>query len=69
MINLTGNHEDMFLTALDSGKTDAVQHWLANGGAPTLASWGVPRRAGPRDWARDIAPAPGIRRPRGYRHG
>jgi serine/threonine protein phosphatase 1 len=57
VINLMGNHEDMFLTALDSGRTDAVRHWLANGGAPTLASWGVPRRAEPRDWPRDIAPA------------
>lgn len=55
-INLTGNHEAMMLAALDSGESEAVLQWLGNGGAETLASWGVPRRARPRDWARAIPP-------------
>lgn len=56
-INLLGNHEEMMLGAYDSGDSGAVQHWLSNGGADTLASWGVPRRAKPRDWPRTIPPA------------
>lgn len=59
IVNLMGNHEEMMLAALDLGDTDSVMHWLSNGGADTLASWGVPRRAKPRDWPRDI-PAPHI---------
>jgi serine/threonine protein phosphatase 1 len=57
MVNLTGNHEAMMLAALDEGDGESVLHWLSNGGADTLASWGVPRRASPRDWPRDIPPA------------
>jgi serine/threonine protein phosphatase 1 len=56
LINLMGNHEAMMLEALDTGEADAVMHWLANGGAETLASWGIPRRARPRDWGRGIPP-------------
>lgn len=57
MVNLMGNHEEMMLAALDAGDSESVLHWLSNGGADTLASWGVPRRAKPSDWARDIPPA------------
>ncbi len=56
MVNLMGNHEAMLLTALDSGDDEAVMQWLANGGADTLASWGLSRRSRPRDWARAIPP-------------
>jgi serine/threonine protein phosphatase 1 len=45
VVNLMGNHEEMMLDALESG------------GVPSLASWGVPRRARPRDWLRSIPPA------------
>jgi serine/threonine protein phosphatase 1 len=57
IVNLLGNHEEMVLAALDRGDADAVADWLANGGAASLASWGVPRRAKPRDWQRSIPPA------------
>jgi serine/threonine protein phosphatase 1 len=57
VVNLLGNHEEMMLGALDSGEPGAVTDWLSNGGAPTLASWGVPRRARPGEWRRSIPPA------------
>ncbi len=49
VVNLMGNHEEMMLTAL--ADFDAVPHWLSNGGAASLESWGirVPPRTG--DWA------------------
>ena len=53
-VNLMGNHEAMLLAALDSGDDEAVMQWLGNGGAETLASWGLSRRSRPRDWARTI---------------
>jgi serine/threonine protein phosphatase 1 len=57
IVNLMGNHEAMLLEALDSGEAEAATQWLANGGAETLASWGISRRARPRDWLRAIPPA------------
>jgi serine/threonine protein phosphatase 1 len=54
VVNLMGNHEEMMLTAVTSGDAEAAEHWLCNGGADTLASWRVPRRARPRDWAATI---------------
>ena len=56
-VHLMGNHEEMMLSALDSGDRDAVLHWLSNGGSDTLASWGVPRRTEPQDWPRYIPAA------------
>jgi serine/threonine protein phosphatase 1 len=56
VVNLLGNHEEMMLAALDSGDSESVLHWLSNGGSESLASWGVPRRARPGDWGRDIPP-------------
>jgi serine/threonine protein phosphatase 1 len=38
VICLIGNHEEMLIEAIDTG--DPV-HWLINGGAPTLASYGA----------------------------
>jgi serine/threonine protein phosphatase 1 len=49
-INLMGNHEHMMLAALASGETETTELWLANGGADSLQSWGVPRSAQPREW-------------------
>jgi serine/threonine protein phosphatase 1 len=54
VVNLLGNHEEMMLAALDGGDPDAVMNWLSNGGASSLQSWGVPRRARPGDWKRTI---------------
>jgi calcineurin-like phosphoesterase family protein len=49
-INLMGNHEHMMLAAVATGETDATDLWLANGGADSLLSWGVPRSAQPKEW-------------------
>lgn len=38
VICLMGNHEEMLLDAID---TDDPSHWLSNGGAATLASYGL----------------------------
>ncbi|HEX4173630.1 MAG TPA: metallophosphoesterase family protein [Acetobacteraceae bacterium] len=49
-VNLMGNHEHMMLAALATGDAEAAELWLANGGADSLVSWGVPRSAQPREW-------------------
>jgi serine/threonine protein phosphatase 1 len=51
VVNLMGNHEMMMLTALTSSDDGAVSHWMSNGGADSLMSWGVPRSAPPQTWA------------------
>ncbi len=43
MVNLMGNHEYMMLSALAGVDRDAADHWLMNGGADSLLSWGIPR--------------------------
>ena len=63
-VNLLGNHERMMLDALAADDPRAIAHWLMNGAAPSLASWGVPRGAAPRDWAARI-PADHLARLRG----
>jgi serine/threonine protein phosphatase 1 len=45
-----GNHEHMMLAAIATGETEATELWLANGGADSLLSWGVPRSAQPKEW-------------------
>ena len=50
-INLMGNHEHMMLAAIAGAEPEATELWLANGGADSLHSWGVPRSAQPKDWA------------------
>jgi serine/threonine protein phosphatase 1 len=57
VVNLIGNHEDMFLAAIAGGDPRAAELWLANGGGETLASWGVSWRAGPDGWRAAIPPA------------
>ena len=49
-VNLMGNHEHMMLAALASGDAETTELWLANGGADSLQSWGVPHSAQPREW-------------------
>jgi serine/threonine protein phosphatase 1 len=49
-VNLMGNHEHMMLAAVATGESDATELWLANGGADSLLSWGVPRSAQPKEW-------------------
>jgi serine/threonine protein phosphatase 1 len=50
-VNLMGNHEHMMLAAVATGETEATELWLANGGADSLLSWGVPRSAQPKEWS------------------
>jgi len=50
IVNLMGNHEHMMLAAIATGETEATELWLANGGADSLLSWGVPRSAQPKEW-------------------
>ena len=54
VVNLAGNHESMMLAALGPARGDAIDLWLMNGGAASLASWGVPQEANPTDWATHI---------------
>ena len=49
-VNLMGNHEWMLLQALAYGKGAEIDHWLDNGGAESLASWGLKSTTKPRDW-------------------
>jgi serine/threonine protein phosphatase 1 len=49
-VNLMGNHEWMMLRALETGDPEHVEHWLDNGGAATLASWGLKSTGRQRDW-------------------
>jgi serine/threonine protein phosphatase 1 len=56
VINLIGNHEEMLLTALETGDRRSAELWLANCGGDTLASWGLSWRGGPRDWRDGIPP-------------
>ena len=51
IVNLMGNHEHMMLAAVASGETEAADLWLANGGADSLLSWGVPHSAQTKDWS------------------
>jgi serine/threonine protein phosphatase 1 len=55
-INLMGNHEWMFLTALDRASPEMVELWFYNGGGVTLESWGIPIRTPPTRWAELIPP-------------
>jgi serine/threonine protein phosphatase 1 len=55
-VNLRGNHEAMLLAALDGGEPSSVLHWLANGGAASLASWGVSQHSPRAEWRRRIPP-------------
>jgi serine/threonine protein phosphatase 1 len=53
VVNLCGNHEDMMRAAL-ADPPPAPQHWLANGGAATLACWGIGPDVPQRLWAARI---------------
>ena len=51
VVNLMGNHEDMMVTALTSGRTVDGVHWMRNGGADSLLSWGIGRAVPQNEWA------------------
>lgn len=46
--NLLGNHEQMFLDALDRPRE--AELWLGNGGHATLRSWGIDPNSDPETW-------------------
>jgi serine/threonine protein phosphatase 1 len=46
-----GNHEQMLLAAVAGVEKDAADHWLINGGADSLLSWGIGRTVPPAEWA------------------
>ena len=56
-VNLMGNHEAMLLDALDGHDDDAAEHWRENGGADTLASWGIDQRTARAGWLSRIPAA------------
>ena len=51
IVNLMGNHELMMLAAVVGADKEAPTHWLMNGGADSLLSWGIPRTVPPAEWA------------------
>lgn len=51
IINLMGNHEYMMLAAVVGTDREAPNHWLMNGGADSLLSWGISRAVPPAEWA------------------
>ena len=56
LVNLTGNHEEMLLAALEASDRRSAELWLANRGGDTLASWGLSWRGGPQVWRDGIPP-------------
>ena len=54
IINLMGNHEHMMLSAVSGKDADAAAHWLSNGGADSLLSWGLSRAVPASEWATRI---------------
>jgi serine/threonine protein phosphatase 1 len=54
IVNLMGNHEHMMLSAVVGADKDAPSHWLMNGGADSLLSWGISRAVPPVEWASRI---------------
>jgi serine/threonine protein phosphatase 1 len=54
IVNLMGNHEHMMLAAVAGGDKEAPSHWLSNGGADSLLSWGISRLVPPSEWAARI---------------
>jgi serine/threonine protein phosphatase 1 len=54
IVNLMGNHEFMMLSALAGVDKEAPNHWMTNGGADSLLSWGISRNVPPTEWANRI---------------
>lgn len=50
-VNLIGNHEHMMLSAVVGADKEAPSHWMMNGGADSLLSWGISRMTPPAQWA------------------
>jgi serine/threonine protein phosphatase 1 len=50
-VNLTGNHEQMLLTAISTQDPDDIDLWLSNGGVDALESWDIGPDTPPDSWA------------------
>lgn len=50
VVNLMGNHEDMMIQAISTGKTEDAVHWSRNGGAESLLSWRIGRNVPQTLW-------------------
>lgn len=57
-LNLLGNHEAMMLDVLQNRDETSVAHWMMNGGAQTLASFGLDPWSGADEWAARLQPEP-----------
>ncbi|HET6608204.1 MAG TPA: metallophosphoesterase family protein [Rhodopila sp.] len=57
VVNLMGNHEHMMLAAIALVDQTAPMHWLSNGGADSLLSWGISRAVPPQEWVGRIPAA------------
>jgi serine/threonine protein phosphatase 1 len=56
-VDLMGNHEAMMLAALAApADPGARQHWMENGGAISLASWGISPQDPPLAWLAALPP-------------
>lgn len=55
MLNLTGNHEETMLAALD-GDGAAAADWLWGGGRATLESWGIDPESPREAWPEHFSP-------------
>lgn len=53
-VNLMGNHEWMALAAIARQDAASLDHWLDNGGLPTLASWGIRPSMPPARWTEAV---------------
>ena len=51
VVNLMGNHEDMMIQAIGTGKAEDGAHWMRNGGAESLLSWRIGRNVPQIVWA------------------
>ena len=50
VVNLMGNHEEMMLDAIGSGRAADAAQWMRNGGAESLLGWRIGRTVPPTLW-------------------
>ena len=51
VVNLMGNHEEMMIQAISTGRAEDAAHWMRNGGAESLLSWRIGRNVPQIVWA------------------
>ena len=50
VVNLMGNHEEMMMDAIGSGRAEDAAQWMRNGGAESLLGWRIGRSVPPTLW-------------------